>query len=82
MLRTDKLIHSASTLAFRPTPGASLPGNLASPRAGFPPAGCRELLARLGHDHSFVLMAAELLDAPDLSGVRSSDLVQVHVGHI
>jgi hypothetical protein len=55
---------------------------LASPRAGFPPAGCRELLARLGHDHSFVLMAAELLDAPDLSGVRSSDLVQVHVGHI
>jgi hypothetical protein len=69
MLRTDKLIHSASTLAFRPTPEVSLPGNLASPRTGLPPAGCRELFARLGHNHSFVFMAAELLEAPDLSGV-------------
>jgi hypothetical protein len=42
---------------------------LASPRTGLPPAGCRELFARLGHNHSFVFMAAELLDAPEMSGV-------------
>jgi hypothetical protein len=37
----------ASTPGSRPTPGAALPGTLASPRAGLPPAGCRELVARL-----------------------------------
>ena len=50
MLRTAKLIHPASTPAFRPTPGASLPGTLASPRTGLSPAGHRELFARLRHD--------------------------------
>src|SRR5213592_1324393 len=39
--------HPASTPGSRPTPGAALPGTLASPRAGLPPAGCRELGARL-----------------------------------
>ena len=47
MLRTGQLLHPASTPAFRPTPGASLPGTLASPRTGLAPAGCRELVARL-----------------------------------
>src|SRR5215211_7335364 len=37
----------ASTPGSRPTPGAALPGTLASPQAGLPPAGCRELVARL-----------------------------------
>src|SRR5215213_8198254 len=37
----------ASTPGSRPTPGAALPGTLASPRAGLPPAGCHELVARL-----------------------------------
>src|SRR5215211_7752184 len=37
----------ASTPGSRPTPGAALPGTLASPRTGLPPAGCRELVARL-----------------------------------
>jgi hypothetical protein len=33
----------ASTPGSRPTPGAALPGTLASPRTGLTPAGCREL---------------------------------------
>src|SRR5215218_10909526 len=37
----------ASTPGSRPTPGVLLPGTLASPRTGLPPAGCRELGARL-----------------------------------
>jgi hypothetical protein len=37
----------ASTPGSRPTPGAALPGTLASPRTGLAPAGCRELVARL-----------------------------------
>src|SRR5277367_647093 len=57
MLRTAKLLHPASDPAFRPTPGASLPGTLASPRTGLAPAGRRELLARLRHGCSFALMA-------------------------
>src|SRR5271156_6242097 len=57
MLRTAKLLHPASEPAFRPTPGASLPGTLASPRTGLAPAGRRELLARLRHGCSFALMA-------------------------
>ena len=44
------LRRSASTPGSRPTPGAALPGTLASPRTGLPPAGCRELVARLRHD--------------------------------
>jgi hypothetical protein len=52
-LRTEQLLHPASTPASRPDPGASLPGTLASPRTGLTPAGCRELDARLRHDHSF-----------------------------
>src|ERR1700677_4636890 len=57
MLRTAKLLHPASDPAFRPTPGASLPGTLASPRTGLAPAGRRELLARLRHGCSFALRA-------------------------
>src|SRR6266508_6638396 len=38
---------SASTPGSHPTPGVLLPGTLASPRTGLPPAGCRELVARL-----------------------------------
>ena len=37
----------ASTPGSHPTPGAALPGTLASPRTGLAPAGCRELVARL-----------------------------------
>ena len=51
MLRTGQLLHPASTPASQPTPGASLPGTLASPRTGLSPAGCRELVARLRHDN-------------------------------
>src|SRR5450759_1499966 len=60
----------ASTLAFRPTPEVSLPGNLASPRTGLPPSGCRELFARLGparelrerfRMHDVVPIAVELI---------------------
>jgi hypothetical protein len=63
MLRTAKLFHPASIPAFRPKPGVSLPGTLASPRTGLAPAGRRELVARLRHDRSFAVMAPELLDA-------------------
>lgn len=49
MLRTAHSIHPASTPTSRPTPGASLPGTLASPRTGLTPAGCHELLVRLRH---------------------------------
>src|SRR5271155_302943 len=69
MLRTAKLLHPASDPAFRPTPGASLPGTLASPRTGLAPAGRRELLARLRHGCSFALIAPELLDARDFRGI-------------
>jgi hypothetical protein len=37
----------ASTPGSHPTPGAALPGTLASPPAGLTPAGSRELVARL-----------------------------------
>src|ERR687892_757374 len=43
------LRRSASTAGSRPTPGAVLPGTLASPRTGLTPAGCRELVAQLRH---------------------------------
>src|ERR1035437_5891301 len=66
MLRTATLLHPASTPASRPTPGASLPGTLVSPRTGLAPAGHRELVARLCHDCSFALTAPELLDARTL----------------
>ena len=63
MLRTGQLLHPASTPTSRPTPGASLPGTLASPRTGLAPAGCRELVARLRHEVVSFLTAPELLDA-------------------
>ena len=63
MLRTATLIHPASTLAFRPTPGAALPRALAPPRTGLAPASYRDLVAQLRHVDSFILMAPELLDA-------------------
>src|SRR6266568_2479532 len=63
MLRTGHLIHPASNPASQPSTGASLPGTLASPRAGLSPAGCPELLARLHHDNLLVVMAPELLGA-------------------
>src|SRR5215217_5328196 len=54
----------ASTPGSRPTPGAALPGTLASPRTGLPPAGCRELVARLRPGALLsVASAPELLDA-------------------
>ena len=54
----------ASTSRSRPTPGVLLPGTLASPRAGLPPAGCRELVARLHRRFLLsVSSAPELLDA-------------------
>jgi hypothetical protein len=54
----------ASTPGSRPTPGAALPGTLASPRAGLPPAGCRELVARLHRRFLLsVSSAPKLLDA-------------------
>src|SRR3990170_1200814 len=62
MLRTGRLFHLASHPASRPRTEASLPGTLASPRAGLPPAGCRELVARLRRLPPFSL-APELLDA-------------------
>jgi hypothetical protein len=57
-------LRPASTPGSRPTPGAALPGTLASPRTGPTPAGCRELVARL-HRRSLpsVTSAPELLDA-------------------
>jgi len=54
---------SASTPGSRPTPGAALPGTLASPRTGLAPAGCPELVARLHGGTSFPFLAPELLDA-------------------
>jgi hypothetical protein len=52
----------ASTPGSRPTPGAALPGTLASPRAGLTPAGCRELA--LGYTINLPSISApELLDA-------------------
>ena len=66
MLRTAKLLHPASDPAFRPTPGVSLPGTLASPRTGLAPAGHRELVVRLRHGCSFALTTPKLLDAQDI----------------
>ena len=61
----------ASTPGSRPTPGAALPGTLASPRAGLPPAGCHELVARLHRRFLLsVSSAPELLDAHS-SGITS-----------
>src|SRR5215207_1783900 len=52
----------ASTPGSRPTPGAALPGTLASPQAGLPPASCRELA--LGYAINLPSVSApELLDA-------------------
>jgi hypothetical protein len=52
----------ASTPGSRPTPGAALPGTLASPRTGLAPAGCRELA--LGYTINLPSTSApELLDA-------------------
>src|SRR5215212_3937528 len=52
----------ASTPGSRPTPGAALPGTLASPRTGLAPAGCRELA--LGYTVNLPSTSApELLDA-------------------
>src|SRR6266536_4398383 len=62
MLRTGQLLaplqglcRSASTAGSHPTPGAVLPGTLASPRTGLTPAGCRELVARLRHPPPLLL---------------------------
>ncbi len=63
MLRTAHLLHPASTPTSRSTPGASLPGTLASPRVGLSPTSCRELVARLRHGVVSFHTASELLDA-------------------
>jgi Transposase, Mutator family len=54
---------SASASTSRSTPGAALPGTLASPRTGLAPAGCPELVARLRHGTLLRVMAPALLDA-------------------
>src|SRR5215218_1237359 len=60
----------ASTPGSRPTPGAALPGTLASPQAGHPPASCRELA--LGYTFNLPSISApELLDAHSARIVRS-----------
>ena len=64
MLRTGQLFPPASHPASRRRTGSSLPGTLASPRAGLPPAGCPELGARLRHESLLAVMAPELLGAP------------------
>ncbi len=56
MLRTANLFHPASTQTSRSTPGVSLSGTLASPRTELSSAGCRELIARSFHTHSFVFI--------------------------
>ena len=66
MLRTAQSLHPASTPASRPTPGASLPGTLASPQTGLSPAGRHELTLGLPHVIWNLLLptrASELLDA-------------------
>ena len=75
-LRTEQLLHPASTPASRPDPGASLPGTLASPRTGLTPAGCRELLARLRHGHPFMVMRPGYWTHVDRGSVASKDLAQ------
>src|ERR1035437_7070650 len=67
MLRTGHSLHPASTPASRPTPGASLPGTLASPRTGLSPAGSRELSLSSSQEKSSSLDAPELLDGPQRS---------------
>src|SRR6266545_481680 len=71
MLRTGRLLHPASHPASRPRTGAFLPGTLASPRAGLPPAGCRELVARLRGPPPTFSLAPELLDARRVHLFRS-----------
>ena len=64
MLRTGQLLGPAPHPASRPRTGALLPGTLASPRTGLPPAGCRELVARLRHEIvSSLTQRPSLLDA-------------------
>jgi hypothetical protein len=70
-------LRPASTPGSRPRPGAALPGTLASPRAGLPPAGCRELVARLHRRFLLsVTSAPELLDAHSggINSARVSEL--------
>ena len=62
MLRTGQLLHPASTPASQPTPEASLPGTLASPRTGLAPAGYRELVVRLH----------QVMASPPCPGVRTA----------
>lgn len=72
-LRTGQLLHPASHAASRRRTGASLPGTLASPRTGLPPAGCPELVERLRHDDLLVIAAPALLGAQ-----KRSVLVTLH----
>src|SRR6266545_2200645 len=74
MLRTGRLLHPASHPASRPRTGAFLPGTLASPRAGLPPAGCRELVARLRGPPPPFSLAPELLDARRVHLDHAADL--------
>ena len=61
------LCHSASTAGSRPTPGAVLPGTLASPRARLALAGCPELVARVAAiDHP--LSGSSLQCVPEPAG--------------
>ena len=76
-LRTGQLLHPASHPASRRRTGASLPGTLASPRTGLPPAGCPELVERLRHDDLLVIAAPALLGAPERSVRRPASLASV-----
>src|SRR5215218_299433 len=65
----------ASTPGSRPTPGAALPGTLASPRAGHPPAGCRELA--LGYTINL-----PSISAPELLDAHSGGIAQTAAGYL
>src|SRR5580704_15266254 len=71
MLQTAELVHPASDPAFRPTPGASLPGTLASPRTGLAPAGFRELVAQIVTSWANFLPTRRpnFLDAPNICSI-------------
>jgi len=79
-LRTAHLLGPASTPTSRSTPGAPLPGTLASPRTGLAPAGCRELVARLRHGLVSFSIAPELLDALVVAPYQVTGPARVGVG--
>ena len=69
MLQTGQLLALSGVLSLRfdggvsPDAGSQLPGTLASPGTGLPPAGCRELVARFCRNALLSRSAPELLGA-------------------